>query len=136
MSKTIHRKKLFGGRYTAQEVHQQYAFPMNAKCPCGARPLIRAIVMAELSEMKKINPLFDEALNAVVQLSPEMVTNNLVQIKGSDGRPTPYIRVGIAYSCARCRPTMEKALAKTPSHFIVEINRGPTPDKTVTGYGS
>lgn len=132
MQKVIHRKKLFGGRYTAEEVHQKYAFPPSAKCAgCGGKPLMRAIVMMEISEAKK-NPVF--ALQ--MAQDPEGFFKTLVEIKSSDGKPKPYCRISKAYACKRCSPSMEKQLAKAPSHCIVEFNRGPDPDKIMVGYGS
>lgn len=126
--KTIHRKKLFGGRMTAEEVHQKYAFPMGAKCAgCGALPLIRAIVMMEMKEAMK-NPVVEQ----IAVLSPEALLQHTVQIKTSDGSQKPYFRCSIVYSCKRCQRQMEKQLAKTPSHCIVEINRGPGTDKIIT----
>lgn len=128
MSKTIHRKKLFGGRRTAEEVHQQYAFPIGAKCAgCGRRPLVRAIVMMEMAEAMK-NP----QLALLSALAPEDFMKSVVQIKDSDGKPTPYYRVSVVYSCKSCSREMEKQLAKAPSHCIVEINRGPGTDKIIT----
>lgn len=123
----IHRKKLFGGRYTAEEIHQKYGFGPQHKCAgCGARPLIRAIVMMELAEARK-----NSALDQMMLVAPDAFMQQIVQIKGSDGKPTPYFRISVTYACKRCAPTMEKQLAKAPSHCIVEINRGPGPDKLV-----
>lgn len=131
-STNIHRKKLFGGRYTAEEVHQQLAFPPGKKCGCGARPIVRAIVMMELDEAIKANP----DLQVAQFTHPQEFMAAVVQIKSSDGRPKPYMRISVAYACKSCRPHMEKVLAKTPSHCIVEINNPPTPDKIQIGYGS
>ena len=126
---TRHTKKLFGGRKTAEEVHQQYAFPIGAKCAgCGCRPLTRAIVMMEIKEALK-NP----AVALIAQASAEALFKQIVQIKNSEGKPTPYFRCAVVYACKACTPQMEKQLAKAPSHAIVEINRGPGVDKIVTG---
>lgn len=127
MTKTIHRKKLFGGRMTAEEVHQKYGFPRGAKCAgCGAPPLIRAIVMMEMKEAMK-NP----AVEALAVLDPQELLKQTVQIKTSDGGQKPYFRCSVVYSCKQCRKQMEKQMAKAPSHCIVEINRGPGTDKVI-----
>ena len=127
MSSNIHRRQLFGGR-AAEEVHAEYAFPPNAKCVgCGGRPMVRGIVMMELDEAKK-NP----ALSLLMKLSPEDFVKQLVKIRGSDGKPENYVRVSATYACKSCAPTMEKALAKAPSHCIVEINR-IRPSRFVSG---
>ncbi len=121
------RRKLFD-QYTAEEVHQKYAFPIDAKCAgCGRRPLIRAIVMMELKEARK-NPLIDE----LMLLSPQDFMKGVVQIKQADGRLEPYYRLSVTYACKSCRKAMIKQLAKAPSHCIVEVNEGPGPDKLVT----
>lgn len=131
----IHRKKLFGGRFTAEEIHAKHAFPPGAKCSgCGGPPMIRAMVMAPLDEVKKRDPEF-EVLEQLATVSPEAAQRwfkMLVQIKGSDGKPVPHIRLITAYACQSCGPTMEKTLAKGPSWCIVEINRGPGRDRVIT----
>lgn len=131
-SPVIHRTKLFGGRQTAEEVHQQHAFPPTVRCLCGRRPMTRAIVMMELKEAMK-NP----ALQQIASMAPvefmEFLHKNTIQIKNSDGKGTsPYFRVSVTYACKDCTPTMEKQLARAPSHCIVEINRGPGTDKIIS----
>jgi len=125
---TIHRRKLFNGQRTAEEIHQQYAFPINARCLCGRRPLTRAIVMMELKEAMK-----NAALAQLASVSPGDMLKQCVQIKNTDGKGTsPYFRCSVVYACKDCTPTMEKQLAKAPSHCIVEINRGPGTDKIIS----
>jgi hypothetical protein len=128
-SSVIHRRKLFGGRYTAEEYHSKYAFPVGAKCQaCGAPPITRVIVMAPLSEMRRRNG----ALDALASCSPQSLVEQLVQIDEGDGTPKPYLRVSVVYACKQCSPALEREAAKAPSWCIVEINRGPGPDKVVT----
>lgn len=128
VSKAIHRKKFMGGRYTPQEVHAALAFPLDAKCQgCGRRPTIRAITMCELSEAKK-----RPDVAAILAQDPVSLIQRTVMLKGSDGQGIPYLRMGLAYSCESCAPTMEKELAKAPSHWVIEINRGPGEDKIIT----
>ncbi len=123
----IHRKKLFGGRMTAEDVHQKYAFPPHAKCACGARPMTRAIVMIELEEAKKRMPQLD----GVMLFEPQLFLSQIVQIKETD-TTRPYLRISIAYACKMHRRELERQLAKAPSHCIVEFNHGPGTDKVVT----
>lgn len=130
MSKTIHRKKFMGGRISPEEFHAKHAFPAHAKClGCGKRPTIRAIVLMELAEAKK-NPSVD----VFMQAAPELFMQSVVQIKGSDGKAVPYYRVSVTYACPACKRDLQKALAKAPSHCIVEINDGPGPSKAISGY--
>lgn len=131
----VNRKKFMDGRMSPEEAHAKFAFPVGAKCTgCGAPPTIRGIVMAPLDEVRKRDPDFD-TLASLANINPEAATRfyeMLVQIKGSDGKPTPYVRISTAFSCKSCSKTFEKTLAKAPSWCIVEINRGPGPDKLVT----
>jgi hypothetical protein len=130
MSSVIHRKKFMGGRISPEEFHAKHAFPIHAKCQgCDRRPVIRAIVMMELAEAKK-NP----AVDTLMQMAPEAFMKAVVQIKGSDGKAVPYYRVSVTYACKACKRDLQKALAKAPSHCIVEINEGPRPDKMISGY--
>lgn len=130
MSKNIHRQKLFNGRATAEEVHSQLAFPAHAKCTgCNARPDVRAIVMLELKELRTRQPDIDQ----IMLVDPVAFMSQIVQIRGSDGRPVPYFRASVTYACKACAPTMERQLAKhMPSWAIVEINRC-RPSRFVSG---
>jgi len=127
VASAIHRKKFMGGRATPQEVHAAMAFPRDAKCVCGARPTVRAITLCELSECKRT-----DAVAELLAQNPVALVERTVMLKGSDGLPTPYVRMGVVYACASCGPTLEKTLAKAPSHWVVEINRGPAADRIIS----
>jgi hypothetical protein len=91
---------------------------------------VRAIVLAPFDEANKRGMLPPGAA-----INPA-VLQSIVPIKGSSGQPEPFVRLSIAYSCSRCQPEFEKALAKAPSWCIVELNRGPNPTERVqVGYG-
>ena len=126
MGKNHHRKTLFKGNRTAEEVHQRYAFPKGAKCPCGRQPLIRFITMAAFKDATQHYP-------ELLSYTPDQIMKILVTLKGVDGKPMSCIRLGIAYSCKQCGPIAEREAAKLPSWMLVEIHRGPTPDKFVSG---
>lgn len=119
----IHRQKLFKGRTTAEEVHAKHGFPAKARCNgCQAKyPTTRAITMAPFKDALKQWPELGE-------LPPEAVMTLMVELKGSDGTPDPYIRLGVAYSCKSCRAEIAKSLAKMPSWVLVEFNHGPGAD--------
>jgi len=124
-AEVLHRRKLFQGRATAQEVHAKYAFPPGAKCTgCGKRGGLqtRAIVLMELEEMKRRDPLLAD-LSIV---DPVKFTQLILQTKYG-----PFIRVSTSYACPTCTPALEKAMAKCPSYCIVDINRGPGADKVI-----
>lgn len=82
---------------------------------------------------------FKDALKQYPELAdyePNVLITLLVQLKGSDGKPEPHIRLGMTYSCKQCQPMFERALAKLPSWVLVELNRGPGPDKPIVGFAS
>lgn len=126
-ARSRHLKKFTGGRFTPQEVHAHLAFPHDAKCICGQRPTMRAITMCELSEARKA-----EEVAQLLESNPAALVQRTVMLKGSDGLPIPYLRMGMAYACTACSPTLEKTLAKAPSHWVVELNKGPTAEKVIT----
>lgn len=115
-----HIKKFAGGRYSPQEVHAHLAFPSDAKCVCGQRPAIRAITMCEMADAVKA-----EEVAQLLAQNPVALVDRTVMLRGSDGSPVPYLRMGLVYACKSCGPTLEKTLAKAPSHWVIEINRGP-----------
>ena len=130
-------KKFMGGRYTPQEVHAAYAFPLNARCNgCGAPPTMRALLFIEAQEALKRGMLPDlTAFDAETTLSlEEKLIRTLIHFKGPSG-PVAYFRFSITYSCPLCRHAMHKELAKVPSYMLVEINEGPDPkNRLVLGY--
>jgi DNA-directed RNA polymerase subunit RPC12/RpoP len=132
MARNRNVKQFQGGRTTPREYHQAHAFPPYAKCQgCGARPMIRAITMMPWDDFLKA----DGAKLVVDQLAhklPELVAQNVVQLKGPDGLPRPHVRLGVAYSCERCQRDFERALAKLPSYVVVDLNRGPSNAKVIT----
>lgn len=116
-------------KYTAQEIHQAWAFPTNAKCGgCWRRPLLRAITLAPLADARSKWP-------EIEQLSVQELVERTVTLKGASGQPVLFVRIGVAYSCASCAKEMEQTLAKLPSWVLVEINRGPAAPRLVTTAG-
>jgi hypothetical protein len=49
----------------------------------------------------------------------------LVTLKGTDGRPVPFVRLSLAYACEHHKSEMQKAAAKAPSWCVAEISEGP-----------
>lgn len=123
------RKKFMGGEMTATEAHQKYAFPLNAKCShCSARPLNRTMVFMPLQDAIRQN----SALEQLAIRAPGMVMEQVVQFKGTDGRPEPYFRCSVTYWCKACSPQMERTAAKAPSYCVVEITKAPQEDKIIS----
>lgn len=130
MPNDIHRRKLFGGRTSAEAVHAHLGFSPKAKCPCGVRPTTRCIILAPFDEAKRMVP----DLELLVETSPMQVMEALVQIKESPAGPAkPYLRISVTYACKQHRAVLERAAAKLPSWCIAEFNHGPGPDRIVVG---
>ena len=96
---------------------------------------MRAVVMLPLDEVRKRDPDFDTLaeLALVHPGAAEKFHGMLVMLRGGDGQPAPHVRMTTAYACRACTPAMERVLARGPSWAVVEINRGPGPDRPVVG---
>lgn len=119
-SKNIHLKKLFGGKETAEQVHRQ---SLPGKCPCGGPPAIQIRTFMPVDEVIK-NPPFAMSLAARNEGKIPCV-----DFKGPGGVPRKFVRVGTVYACDSHKVEAERAAARGPSCAVVEINRGPGPDK-------
>lgn len=121
----VHRKKLFGGRQTAQEVHAAHAFPHDARCAgCGRAGGLqtRAIVFAPLDKMNALDPDFE----TIMCVDPMRFQSVLL--------PTKYglmVKISTAYACPPCTPALGKSLAKLPDYLLVDLNYGPGADKII-----
>jgi hypothetical protein len=121
-------KKFDNGNSTPQEYHRRHAFPPGATCACCPNsPSVRAVVMAECKEAirRGMVPQFTGNADVEAQLVATMIN-----LKGPSG-DVPHFRLSVTYACPRCRPTMEKALAKAPSFVVVDIQRGPDENNRV-----
>lgn len=118
-----HRRKLFNGLATAEEVHRS---AIGENCPCGLPAAIVIRVFAPVDEVLKRQPLF---LHNLAAQNGGMVP--VVELRGAENRPIKHIRVGMAYACEICQSTAEKEAAKAPSWVVVDINRGPGKDKAI-----
>ena len=79
-----------------------------------------------MDEMRKRDPLFDE----VMAVDPAKFMALLIQTKHG-----PYVRVSTTFACKQCTPALERVVAKQPSWAIVDINKGPGPDKPIFQVG-
>lgn len=125
MSEILHRKKLFGGRETAQQIHAEMAWG-GRKCDgCGQPPAIRIQVFVALADM-------EVHLREAVQL--EIARGKIHRVQMKQG---PAVRVSCMHACRFCQVTAERVAARdAPSYAIVDIERGPGPDKPIVGVVS
>jgi len=116
MSEKIHSKKLFKGR-AADEIHRRL---MGGKCLCGQPAAIMIRVFAPLVEMLQTSAQF------VMRLQAEYGSLPVVDFKTGK-----FLRVSQVFACDHCKTGAEREAAKAPSHWCVEIDRGPGPEKTI-----
>jgi hypothetical protein len=121
MGENLHRKKLFGGRMTAHEIHVKYAWH-GRKCDgCGAPPAMRIQIFVALSDMEvKLR----EAVQ--VEIALRRVATKMTVLGTA-------VRTSFVHACAACGPAAERAAARGPSYAMVDIDRGPGPDRQVVG---
>lgn len=112
------------------QLHRKYAWAGGRCTACQSRePIIRIRSYREEADLIDNDP----ALAAV--------------LAAANGGPLPqyhttfgtYVPVSAVFACGGCRAELEKAAAHVPSHWIVEIDRGPDHrvgiDKAQFGYG-
>lgn len=121
-----HNRKFMNGEMTPEECHQKYAFAKGTKCAgCGRPPLSTIRVLYPLDELVKRDGNF---VGTMLMKDPEAFKKMCVET--TEGI---LVRVSTVYACKSCTPAAERAAAKgSPSWCVVEINRGPGPDKLVT----
>ena len=121
----IHRRQLFDGRTTAEEVHVKYALA-GMKCgKCKGPPAIRARVFAPVEYLLREHP--DFMMNLAAKHDGGVPIVDFVHGK--------HVLFGNYVACKGCSKDLEKNLAKAPSFFVVEINRGPGPEKPTVQVG-
>lgn len=117
--KNIHRRKLFDGQKTAEEVHWE-AWP-GIKCPCGLPPAVRCVSFASVGDLLEKDPI---RARAMAQANGGALP--MVQLTYG-----VFTKIGEMFACSICKPALEKVAAKLPSWVLVEWDRGPGPDRPV-----
>lgn len=124
MAEIVHRKKLFGGRETAQQVHAELAWYGKTCAACDGPPAIRIQVFVLLSDL-------DPARRAAVLFEVGMGRQRILKLAGGDG-----VKASDIAACALHIKGAEHAAAGAPSWAIIEIDRGPGVDNPVVGVVS
>ena len=131
MSKIIHRKKLFGGRETAQEVQARLGFPPDARCSGCKRGkgALKSVARTfwPIDELLKRDPVS----SLLMQSNPAKFMELVTQTKHG-----PHVRMSTTYCCAdtSCQRAFQLALTKLPSWVLVDRNDGPGADTIVSGW--
>jgi hypothetical protein len=120
--KTIHRRSLFGGKATAEEVHAQYGFRRHCEV-CHQPPVIRVKMFMLMSEF--------------ANRAPDMAAMIAMTNPDGDFIPTvptkfgPMVKFSDVTACRFHKKELELAAAKAPSWVLVEIDRGAGADKPI-----
>lgn len=121
----LHRRQLFDGRATAEQVFRQH---LRGRCSlCGGPPAIRLRSIATVADLNAQAPQFLAAIAASRPGQP---------IPTFPTKHGPAVVVGVAYACDRCRVGAERTAARGPSWIHVEIDRGPGADNPIVGVPS
>lgn len=114
----IHRRKLFGGRYTAMELHRKLAWGGHLCDGCGAKDVsLRVQVFVALSDM---------SLTTRMEIEFQISIGALKKVMTAGGHA---IRTSIMHACPRCQPALERATARGPSYAMRDLDYGPGEDK-------
>lgn len=130
-SARLHRRRLFGGRCTAEEFHRANAFPPDARCGgCGSpKVAVRARTFYPARDLVARKP------EVAVQIASRHDGRlPCVDFRGPGDRPVPHVRVGDAFACDLCAPALEKSLAegeRRDSRIVTHVERGPGPDNLI-----
>lgn len=116
----IHRTKLFGGKMTAQEVHGRWGIKIPCFA-CGKMPVILIRSMIHHDEFVKRDEQLAVAIASSNPAGPFIPT-----IPTTYG---PMVMVSRVSACKEHQREAERAAAKSPSWYLVEIDRGPGADK-------
>jgi hypothetical protein len=134
--RAIHGTRLFNGE-SAESIHAKFGFPPGSKCMgCGNPPGVGGITLRSFLAVPDLKRLDPDGFGIVAEMHPDKLAAMLVMMRGADGKPVPHVRISTVYACKRCAPDAERAAAKGPSYAIVDISRGPGPDKPQSGYTS
>ena len=121
----IHRRKLFDGRTTAQELWRQTVI--------GERKCMHCQVMRAIGTINMFWPAKDfekdQPALAVKIASEHQGGIPFVSFKSAGGIKRNFVHMPTLYACGHCARELEKMLAKAPSYVVVEIRRGPGEDK-------
>lgn len=117
-------RKFMDGQISPQEYHAKHAFPPGAKChACKRKPITTIRVYAPLKDILAVDPMLKALSEIDPQAFMQLVTQGLFK--------EPMLLLSCVYACTSCTPEAERAAAKGPSWVVVDIDRGPSPDRLV-----
>lgn len=127
-----HRRKLFDGKTTAQDLHREMVFKGERCAGCKSTKVVQAArVFYPMDELVKMDA---EGISRSLITNPDHFASCCVEFRNKDGTRAIYVRVSTSHSCAACASIHEREAAKLPSWAVVEFDRGPGEDKVVVGW--
>ena len=122
----IHRRKLFNGRTTAQELWRQTVIGERKCMHCQVMRAVGTInIFWPVADFEKDQPKV--ALKYATECGGRIP---YVQFRVC-GEPQNFVAMPVLYFCGQCRPDMEKFAARKPSYVLAEIRTGPDADKVM-----
>jgi len=121
----LHRKQLFDGKITAEELHRKIVYAGHNCGKCGSnKPVMRVMLLAPKAEV-----VGDASYAARLVKIAAANEGNVPVLKLKYG---DFVRMATVYGCGNCKKEIEKWAAHTPSSWIVEFDRsGVDPDKII-----
>lgn len=119
----IHRKKLFGGRETAQDVHRKLAWA-GGRCYlcCGVDIVAKFEYFQSPKDLMKYEP----------GIASDIVSrSDNGQLPVWQSKYGPLVRFWSEYACRTHLKYVEIQAARLPSRIHVEIDRGVGEDKII-----
>lgn len=127
MAENIHRKKLFDGMVTADELYR--AIAIRQKClRCKGPAAIKIRVWVEVNDLEQKQPWVAAAIKNANPSGRYIPTTAMTYGQ--------MVLVSEVAACDGCKAEAEKQAAKAPDWAFVEIDRGPGKDNAVVSVPS
>lgn len=120
-------KKLFGGRTTAQDIWRQHVIGKRLCNKCQAPATMEGHLFWPVEDFERDQPAL-----AVQIASQHHGGIPFVSFRSAGGVKRDFVHMPTLYACGNCAREMERMLARAPSYVVVEVRRGPGPDKIVS----
>jgi len=115
--KKLHMRKFMDGAMTPTEAHQKWGFNGRKCDACSQVAIVKAISMAAIAELNST-----EAGQAWLLRLAKDNEGRVPVVELTYGK---FVKIGEAFACTRCRPTLEKDIARKPSWVLVEFQEAP-----------
>ena len=121
----IHRRKLFDGQTTAQDIWRKHVLGAHMCNMCQQPAAMEAHLFWPTEDFEKDQPALAVKIAQEHQGGIPFVT-----FRSAGGR-RDFVHMPTLYACGHCARELEILCAKLPSYVVVEFRRGPGVDKIV-----